>query len=1142
MRRIAAALAILVSLLAIYALAGFYGAPLLIQRSIETYADEALERKATVGKVRVNPFLLRLELKDFALVERDGAAILGFGRLFVDLEISSLARRAWTFASVALERPALNAEVRPDGRLNLALLIEKLARKEPRPDERLPRLLLHRATIYAGTATFSDRSGPEPESTAVRPINLELRDFSTLPDHRGEYTVSARLVDGGSLNWRGDVSLEPLASQGEVRFTGMKPLTLWRFLRDELAVEEPRGEVDYSARYRVAYAKGVPQVALDDVKLAGRDFVIVATGAKTPLFSLSSLAAEGGRFDLATREFVFPRIEARDGAVAIAVDKSGAIDWEKLIKPGRPVPQPRPDAGAPRAPWKVKVEALHVAGIAVGYVDESRKRPIRLEAENATIDLSAAVELQPDGAQALLERVAVSLAKPAIGEAGAKEPLAQLDTIALEGGSLNLDERQVAVGRVAIKGGLFKVARDRNGAVGLVDLIATPDAGLLRREVGGAVKEARAEGRPWRVAVDGIELAGTRVALSDESLGQPVAYDAEVLLARVGEYRSDGKGPIALETRIRLLQGGSLAAKGVLRSSGDEFAGQVKLEGFNLKPLRPALLKRVPPELVSGEVSMDLKTDYRARGGRREFRASGVVRVDNLQVNETQSEERLLGWQTLTASGVNLSLVPDALKIEEVRIVGLNAKVIVFKDRSVNLAKAVKLESPPPAAGAAPAGATQPATIADVEALFPVTVGRVTLEQGRVDFADLSLVLPFAAVVQEVSGVAQGLSTDRASRATVRMEGRVDEYGLARVNGSLSPFRPTSFLDLNVNFRNVDLPPLSPYSATFAGRRIASGRLALDLQYKINDKQLAGENRVVLEKFTLGERVEAPGALSLPLDLAVALLTDSDGKIDIAVPVRGNVDDPQFSYGQVIWQAISNLLTRIVTAPFRALAALFGGSGGAEQLEDIAFDLGRAVLLPPEREKLKRVAEGLAKRPQLRIVAEGQYGSGDRAALQQREVEAATAAALGRAPAAGKPTDPIEVTDAKTQRALEALYVQRNSEQGLAEFAAQTGKTRGKPVDRVNAALALLGRGSPDREFYEALLKRLNETAPVPDAALAELAAERARSVTEHLTGTLAVAPERTAARTAAAPGSALVKLALDVARAPAPDKGAGAQ
>ena len=165
--------------------------------------------------------------------------------------------------------------------------------------------------------------------------------------------------------------------------------------------------------------------------------------------------------------------------------------------------------------------------------------------------------------------------------------------------------------------------------------------------------------------------------------------------------------------------------------------------------------------------------------------------------------------------------------------------------------------------------------------------------------------LPFAAKVQDLEGSIQGASTDRASRATVRLEGRVDEYGLARVNGSLRPFQPTSFLDLNVVFRNVEMPPLSAYSATFAGRRIASGRLALDLQYKINDRVLAGDNRIVLEKFTLGERVESPGALSLPLDLAVALLTDSDGKIDIAVPVRGNVDDPKFSYGQVIWQAIS---------------------------------------------------------------------------------------------------------------------------------------------------------------------------------------------------------------------------------------------
>jgi hypothetical protein len=405
----------------------------------------------------------------------------------------------------------------------------------------------------------------------------------------------------------------------------------------------------------------------------------------------------------------------------------------------------------------------------------------------------------------------------------------------------------------------------------------------------------------------------------------------------------------------------------------------------------------------------------------------------------------------------------------------------------------------------------------------------VVLEQGTVDFADQSLVLPFATEVQELNGVVQGLASDRASRAVVRLEGRVAEYGLARAEGSLSPFRPKSFLDLNVTFRNVDMPPLSPYTVTFAGRRIQSGRLALDLQYKIDNGTLAGENRVVLEKFTLGERVKAPGALDLPLDLAVALLTDSKGRIDLAVPVHGNVDDPQFSYGHLIWQAIRNVITRIVTAPFRALGALFGGGG--ESLESIAFDPGRATLLPPEREKLKRVAEGLGKRPQLRLVAEGQHGPADRAALRQRDVGLAVAARLGRPPAADDSPEPVNVTDAKTQRALEAIFVERQSEQALSQFAAETGTARGKEVQRVNAALALIGRGSADREFYEALLKRLNETASVPDAALGQLAGARASAVAEYLATALAVPAARIEARTAAASGAAEVKLSFAVAR-----------
>jgi hypothetical protein len=398
-----------------------------------------------------------------------------------------------------------------------------------------------------------------------------------------------------------------------------------------------------------------------------------------------------------------------------------------------------------------------------------------------------------------------------------------------------------------------------------------------------------------------------------------------------------------------------------------------------------------------------------------------------------------------------------------------------------------------------------------------------------VEFSDLSLVLPFAAKIEELGGTATGISNDPAGATAMKLEGKVGEYGLANVDGTLKPFQPKVHTDIGVVFRNVEMVPLSPYTATFAGRRIATGRVSLDLRYKIDNSQLAGDNRVVLERFTLGEPVESPGAVRLPYDLAIALLTDSEGRINVAVPVKGNVDAPDFSYGHLVWQAVTTVITNIVTAPFRALAGLFGS--GAESLENIAFDAGRATLQPPEREKLKRVAGGIAKRPQLVLVMEGQYGDADAAALREREVALAIAVKLGRAPAPGEAPDPVNPLDGRTQRAVEALFTERASAEALSKFIEETEKARGKPVDRANPVLVFAGRGSSDVDFYQALLRRLNDTARVPDEALRQLADARSRAVAGYMKETLTVAESRLAAKTAATPGGALVKLSFDVAK-----------
>jgi len=344
----------------------------------------------------------------------------------------------------------------------------------------------------------------------------------------------------------------------------------------------------------------------------------------------------------------------------------------------------------------------------------------------------------------------------------------------------------------------------------------------------------------------------------------------------------------------------------------------------------------------------------------------------------------------------------------------------------------------------------------------------------------------------------------------VKLDGHVDEYGLVKVDGELSALQPKIFTDIAVVFRNVPMSPLSPYSATFAGRRIEAGTMNLDLEYKLNHSELQGENKIVLERLKLGERVESPGALKLPLDLAIAILTDADGRINVAVPVRGNVNHPEFHYGRVLWHALVSVITRVASAPFRALGALFGGGGEkGEKVEAVAFEPGRDVVLPPEREKLKRVGEVLGKRPQLKLVVHGGYDAKlDGEALRALHVRQDLARRLEMKLKPGEDPGPFAFHDVKTQRALEAMLRERSGDEAVDAVEARYEEGSGKKPERANAVLAVVGRGAGDRGLYEDIYRQLMETAPLAESELTMLAQRRGEATVRALSeGTSSAAP-----------------------------------
>jgi uncharacterized protein involved in outer membrane biogenesis len=1141
--------AVVVILAVAYTLAGFLLVPRLIASQVPRYVQEQLKRKAQIGEVRVNPLLFKVEIKNFKLTEADGRPLVGFDRLFVDFELSSIFRAAWTFAEISLEGPRLDVVMNRDGRLNWAELLDSLPQGEPPkapPPEPAapPRVLLQHAALRDGRLAFTDLTGSTPQTATVEPIGVELRNITTLRERRGPYAISATLLGGGVVGWQGEVSLHPLGSSGRLGLRGFPLTTAWRFVQEKLALAEPAGQLDAQVRYQFGYRDRVMSLQVDevDVSLSG---LALAQRDKTPLLALDRISVTGGHGDLVTRQLTVPEISVSRGRLAAVMARDGTVNWQTLVVP--PPPSAAPGAvasppvvatsppAAPAPPWRVALDKIRVDDIALSFTDRSRASPLEVDVAGLNVALSAKLESGPAGLAGTAENLGVKLAKIAVREvANPKTPVTSLDQVLVDGGRVDLGAQQVAISRIAVTGGTTTLVRGADGTLALQAMLAPavpprPAAAPARppapaRTAAKPAPGAAPAGKPWTIALASLDVSGHRAAVSDRSMNPPVELKIDEIRAGIRDFRSDGKKPIPFDASVRFAApGGRFTAKGRVAPDGREAEATLALARLALTPAQPYIAKNAAVELRSGEVSTGGRLTYRAGRDRPVVTYTGAADVDRLLVVEAGTGEQVVSWKSLHVDNIRFGLAPDKLDIDEIRLTELDGRLVIFQDKTVSIARLMKRDpaaepatppagtppatatppakSAPPAAPAAPAAApppSAPAAAADAGPGFPVAVDRVRLDQSAMHFADLSLVLPFATRIHALNGVIAGLGSDPTSRATMKLEGQVDEFGQVKIDGALSPFHPKVFTDISVIFRNVPMSSLTPYSATFAGRRIVAGTMDIDLAYKVERSALVGDNRVVLTKLQLGERVESPGAMRLPLDLAIAILSDSQGRIDLTMPVRGNVDHPEFSYGHLIWQALVTVITRVVTSPFRALAGLFGGD--AERLQAVEFEAGSAVVAPPERQKLQRVVEVLGKRPRLKLTVRGTYDEkADGEALRSRHVREELAQRLGVTLKPGEDPGPVAYDRGKTQRALETLLTARGGDKALDEFQREYEKRTGTKAQRANPVLALIDRGSSDRAFYQALFARLVELAPLGDAELKALAQRRADAIARTL-------------------------------------------
>lgn len=950
-----------------------------------------------------------VQARNVRTTDREGNPLLALEHLKVDMADVRPLEQVVDLAQVELTAPVLHARRDAAGLLNLAQLGGSGAPAAKRSDTTSPSLTTPPAPTASDAAPVPPASAEvasatAPAKTASAARTGKPRAATPAPAQPWKVTVAHASVQRGTVHWSDDSTRPATALQAQNLALDLKGLAL--------PLAKPvtfRGGWTLPA---VAAGPATGAVAAPEGKLA---FSGEASDQKAQM----ELTADNLALQLAT-PYTAPYLEP---TVSGQLTGTLGLQWQV-------------------APASTGTDGKSATGLTI------TAGPLALE-------------------QAALRQPG----------AGNKAALLSLGKLEVKGARVPLDERVATLESITLTQPRIAVERSSDGRWMFERWAKTPAGSATT-----ASAEAQAHPpspkppAPWAVRVGDLSVQGATVGFADHAQPRSVALEVSALDITAKNLATDSakSGTVALSARAAAGKGDYRSTAGKLDYQGtlalQPLATQGKLDASRLPVhgLDGYLASQLNIELLRADVGFKGQLGFSQSDKGATLQLAGDAAIEDLKANSTaastplteaQVGEELLAWKSLNLRGLNVATAPGSapkVRVNETSLLDFFARITINEAGRINLRDIVKDDTPaeplptstPTAAAeqtakaantqpasaasstsaassASPPQPPQPVAVAARDPLAPVVeFGPISLVNGKVLFSDFFIKPNYSADLTELTGKLGAFSSETPGSepqlAALELLGRAEGSASLEVTGKLNPLAKPLALDITGRVRDLDLPPLSPYSVKYAGHGIERGKLSVDVAYKVlPNGQLTANNRIVLNQLTFGEPV-AGAPNSLPVRLAVALLADRQGVIDLDLPISGSLNDPQFRIGPVIGKIVVNLIGKALTSPFSLLASAFGGG---EEMSSVNFAPGSATLSPDAEQNLAKVAKALADRPGLRITVTGTANlAEEREGMQRAQVQQLVRAEKLRA----QPGNTAPVTAEEYPALLKAAYGRAN--------------------------------------------------------------------------------------------------------------------